>query len=374
MVPTYAPAWRYGGPIHAVHSLCRALVDAGHEVSVFTTRVDGSGDLDVPVGVPTNRDGVQVSYFDSPIARRTYWSPGMGRALRRHVVEYDLIHAHSVFLWPTWRSARAARSARRPFVLSPRGMLVPELISARSALLKRAWIGAIEWRNLRSAAVIHATSPLEAHDIERAGLALAPVRVVPNGVDVSANSESRRSGRTVLYLGRINWKKGLDRLIKAVAAVPDATLQIAGNDEESLRPGLELEAQRFGIASRVSFLGYADGEAKHRLLQEANVLVLPSLSENFGNVVVEAMAHACPVVVSTGVGAAKIVAECGGGLVCDGAPASLAAAITTILDRPEAAAEMGENGRRHVRASLAWAVVGRQMTELYAQALESVRP
>lgn len=369
VVPTYAPAWRYGGPIHAVHALCRSLAEIGHEVSVFTTSVDGPGDLDVPVGIPVERDGVRVSYFRSRVARRTYWSPPLGRVLRQRIDEFDVVHAHSVFLWPTWRAARTASSRGKPFVISPRGMLVPELIAAKSPWLKRAWIALVERGNLASAAAIHVTSETEACDLRRAGLDLAPVAVVPNGVDPQGIGGRARDPATVAYLGRISWKKGLDRLIAALVEVPEVTLVVAGNDEEGLRPALERQCVELGVARRVRFVGHLSGADKQALLDSATLLVLPSLSENFGNAVVEAMAHGCPVVVSDGVGAAEIVAECSGGVVCDGTPASIAASIREIVGHPDVAARMGENARRHVSTHLDWKRIAVRMTDVYADAI-----
>src|SRR6266508_3964823 len=99
VVPTYVPAWRYGGPIVAVHGLCKALVTRGHEVHVFTTNVDGEGVLEMPTDRSVPRDGVSVRYFPSAF-RRLYWSPAMARALAAGVSDYDLVHVHAVFLWP----------------------------------------------------------------------------------------------------------------------------------------------------------------------------------------------------------------------------------------------------------------------------------
>ena len=92
---------RYGGPIHSVHGLCRALAARGHEVEVFTTNVDGPHDSNVPLGDPVDLDGVKVWYFPVPAFRRLYWSPTMGKALRQRAAAFDIVHAHSVFLWPT---------------------------------------------------------------------------------------------------------------------------------------------------------------------------------------------------------------------------------------------------------------------------------
>ncbi len=107
VVPTYFPATRYGGPIYAVHGLCRALVRRGHGVDVFTTNVDGNLSSAVPLSVPVDLDGVSVSYFPASY-RRLYVSPLMRRMLDQTMGRYDLVHLHSVYLWPTYAAARAA--------------------------------------------------------------------------------------------------------------------------------------------------------------------------------------------------------------------------------------------------------------------------
>src|SRR5688572_2488741 len=157
VVPTYLPARRYGGPIVAVHGLCRALASRGHEVEVFTTNVDGDGTLDVPLARAVDLDGVRVHYFESPVPR-LYWSPQMRRALAAKIGEYDLVHIHAIYLWPGYAAARAAHRAHVPYVISPRGMLVPELIRRKSRFVKKAWLATIERRNFAHAAGIHFTS------------------------------------------------------------------------------------------------------------------------------------------------------------------------------------------------------------------------
>ena len=89
VTPTYLPALRYGGPIRTVHALCRALAALGHDVHVFTTNVDGPDDSAVPLANPVDLEGVKVTYFPSPLLRRLYWSPQMGRALSQEVAGFD---------------------------------------------------------------------------------------------------------------------------------------------------------------------------------------------------------------------------------------------------------------------------------------------
>ncbi len=365
VVPTYLPAVRYGGPIHSVHGLCRALTRAGHEVSVMTTSVDGDGDSPVPLETPVNLDGVTVRYYPSRVLRRLYFSPPMARALTDGVRSADVVHLHSVFLWPTLAAARAARSAGVPYVLSPRGMLVRELIERRSAWVKRAWITLFERRNIEAAAAVHCTSELERRELLTLGLEPRATFVAPNGVEVASTLPAVTRTDTILYLGRINWKKGLERLIEAMRDVPRARLVIAGNDEEGLTPRLRAVADAAGVTSRVEFVGYVEGEAKRALLDRAAVFVLPSVSENFGNSALEAMARGCPVVVTKGVGLAAAVETSGAGVVADGAPAALAHAIRSLMDDPARRAAAGAAALALVRERYSWDRIAAEMAGHY---------
>ena len=192
-----------------------------------------------------------------------------------------------------------------PYVLvSPRGMLVRSLVQRKSPELKQAWISLVESPNLEEAAVVHVTNEhSEADELAKFGFKLRDVRVVPNGVDLPADGDAGQVPSTaiadlaagppyLLFVGRINWK-GLGRLIEASALIPDIRLIVAGNDEESYQPALEALAERHQVSGRIRFAGPAYGEDKQALFRHATALVVPSYSENFGNVALEAMAAGC---------------------------------------------------------------------------------
>src|SRR5262245_10785748 len=161
IVPTYYPATRYGGPIRSVHGLARSLAARGHVVHVYTTNVDGQENADVPLGTSVNLDGVSVWYFPTALGRRLYRSPAMSRALNINISGFDIVHTHSVFLWPTTAAARAARAHHVPYILAPRGMLVADLMRRKNSLAKRIWIAAFERQNVAAATAVHATSEVE---------------------------------------------------------------------------------------------------------------------------------------------------------------------------------------------------------------------
>ena len=364
---------RYGGTIVSVHGLCRALASRGHDVHVYTTSVDGAADSAVAHGEPVDLDGVKVWYFQSTSFRRVYYAGAMRKALRDSVGGFDVVHTHAIYLWPLWAAAREARRAGVPYVVSPRGMLEKDLIERKSAIWKAALIGFVERANLEGAAAVHVTSRREAAEAEAFGFSLRRVSEIPNGVDLDrgagipspAIAGAIASGRYVLFLGRINWKKGLDRLIAAMTLAEGVRLIVAGNDEEGYQPSLEAIAERHGVSDRVIFTGPVHGADKTALIASARALVLPSYSENFGNVVLEAMAAGRPVIVSPEVGLSDLVGESGSGLVSGGGPEPLGDAIATLANDVRAGDAMGERGRA-AAARYSWDSVAAQMETLYA--------
>jgi glycosyltransferase involved in cell wall biosynthesis len=367
---------RYGGPIRSVHALCAALVRRGHQVSVYTTNIDGDDDLDVPLGTPVEMDGVLVHYFPVGAIRRLCWSPALARQLRRTVKNFDLIHLHSVFLWPTYSAARAAHRARVPYIVSPRGMLVRDVIRAKSRFVKSAWIELIERRSLFQAARVHVTAEIEEVEARALGLRLPETFCVPNGVSWPVRHSTLVSGPFAdiprpyaLFLSRVNRKKGLDRLIRAWKWVPQLALIVAGNDDEGILPELKALARSEGVADRLTFLGPVSDEHKWALYENAEMFVLPSYSENFGNVVAEAMAMACPVVITPDVGLAKLVREVGCGIITPGEPRILAQAITDLQKNDLQRRRLGALGRQAAIERLSWAGVASQMEAEYHRIL-----
>lgn len=357
VVPTYFPARRYGGPIVAVHGLCKALVARGHEVHVFTTNVDGDRTLDVPAGTPVSLDGVNVHYFASPY-RRLYWSPEMGRALARQVRTCDIVHIHAVYLWPGVAAARAAKRANVPYVISPRGMLVGELIRRKSRFVKTMWLRFAERRGFANAAAIHFTSELERVEAGRVGVPLPNPVVIPNGIEIEPRPDVARDDKTLVFLGRVNWKKGLDRVIDALPQLPGVRLLIAGNDEEGLTPPLLARAEQRGVRERVEFVGPVYGAAKNELLAKAALFVLTSTSENFGNAVLEALAMETPAVLSEGVGLAEEVVRANAGIIgLEG--------VAALLGNRARREQMGKNGRALVESRFAWPRAAQEMENAY---------
>ena len=232
----------HGGPSYSVPRVCRALTALG--VSVDLESVVSPGEAPRRL----TEAGFTTTYHRQDMTA----APGLGglrlsgdlrRALETAATGAEVMHSHGLWLAPNLYAARAARHARRPHVISPRGMLGPGALQF-SRLKKRAFWRLAQGSAVRSAACLHATSDLELDDIRAFGLT-NPVAVIPNGIDIGAPAAPCSAPeRVVLSLGRVHPKKGLDRLIRAWALVeadhPAWRLRIVGPAE--LGHDLELRA------------------------------------------------------------------------------------------------------------------------------------
>ena len=377
VIPSYLPATRYGGPVFSTHALSKALAERGHAVEVYTTY----GGQEPRTGLPPERselDGVVVNYFKPSRSHRLAWAPDFERKLKTDIHRFDIVHLHTVFLWPTWCAAQIARAYGLPYVISPRGMLVKELIKRRSPIAKSLWIALFEKKNLVRATAIHVTSSIEARDLAALGWKLPKVANIPNGIDwkpkggeVSPEiSTATARGPYALFFGRLSWKKGIDTLLDAFARTPQGYLIIAGTDDEGLSVSLKRKAELLGLADRVQiFPRTIEGADKYELFRSARLFVLASHSENFGNSVLEALAAGLPVIVTPEVGAAEIVVEAQAGLVVPRDPIALSKALEQLLNNEIEAREMGKRGPLYVRENCSWASVAGKMEALYSQCM-----
>jgi glycosyltransferase involved in cell wall biosynthesis len=251
-------------------------------------------------------------------------------------------------------------------------MLLRDVIDRKSSLVKKAWISLVESRTIADAAGLHATAPVEIADAQALGLDVRRSFCVENGVEWPANPPALADTPFAslprpyaLFLSRISWKKGIDRLIRAWKLVPDLPLVIGGNDEEGLVPELTALARSEGVADRVRFIGAVSDRDKWALYREARFTVLPSYSENFGNVIAEAMAMACPVVLTRAVGIAPLVEANDAGIVCGDEPHEIADAVNRLAHDPQLCVGLGARGRSFVARELSWPAIAAAMENVY---------
>jgi glycosyltransferase involved in cell wall biosynthesis len=320
-----------------------------------------------------------------PRAFATSWP--LARALDDAVAAADVVHIHSLFLFHVWAAARACRRHRKPYLLRPHGTLDP-FIRQRRRLEKRVLGLLFQDRVIREAAALHWTAAEEA-SLAAPAVFGAPGVVIPNGLDLSAYASLPEPGglrrrlpetagrRIVLFLSRLNFKKGLDLLIPAFARVaasrPDLHLVVAGPDDGMEAPARGWAAEH-GVADRVSFPGLLSGIAKLEAFRDADCFVLPSYSENFGIAVIEAMACGVPVLISDKVNIWREIAAADAGRVATTGIGDVAEKLSTLLADPAAAAAMGARGRHFVATHYDWAEIAVRLEAVYRALAEGRVP
>ena len=250
-------------------------------------------------------------------------------------------------------------------------MLTPWALSQRKWKKRLAW-WLYQRHALAQADLLHVTAPAEVEDVRRLGLANA-VAVVPLGVRLPPLRTLRRSAdapHTLLFVSRLQKKKGLLNLMDAWARVRDVAsgwrIVIAGPDQEGYLGEVLARARQRCVAESVDYVGPVYGAKKDALYAAADVFVLPSFSENFGSVVVEALAQGVPVITTKGTPWAELAARrCGWWVDIGVAP--LADALRQALGlSDEERREMGARGRELVEEKYRWPAIGRQMRAAYA--------
>jgi len=361
----------HGGPARSISSLCSHLTARDAVVDLLTLAPRSS---EGPPVLPA--DGVKLHF----VAERNSWrqlvSPRSGfehelAQLIAHARSESggrpIIHDHGLWLPTNHVAARCARRHDVDRIVSPRGMLSAWALDYRG-WKKRIALRVYQRADLKSAAVIHATSEQEARDIQALDLR-RPIAVVPNGVEMApaASRNSRPAERTALFLSRLHPVKGVLNLVEAWARVrpPGWRLVVAGPDDGGHGQEAREFALRLGLNDSVSFVGPIKNEKKWRLYQSADLFVLPTFSENFGIVIAEALSSGIPVITTKGAPWGILEQARCGWWIDVGVDPLVATLREATAAGPERLHEMGRSGRELVRRDFAWDSVASRMLALY---------
>ncbi len=351
------------GPSYSVPRLCGALSAQGAAVCLFTVGASCSSSVEF------RHEAYPADFAGVPILGGLRLSNALKGALGRIAGTTTIFHMHGLWRMPNVYPALAALRAHKPLVLSPRGML-GEAALEFSAYKKRLFWALAQGGAARSAACLHATSRQEYEDIRAFGLK-APIAIIPNGIDVPPALPKRRPSvgpRTLLYLGRLHPKKGLDRLLDAWELIEghhrEWWLDIVGPTDGSYAQALKARIDG-GATSRVRLVGPLYGEEKIEAYRRAELFVLPTLNENFAMTVAEALAQGTPVISTKGAPWAELVSR-GCGWWVDHGPEPIAAAMDKAMSSSrEQLASMGEVGRAWMCRDFEWSGIAVSMRSVY---------
>jgi glycosyltransferase involved in cell wall biosynthesis len=390
---TYAPFLEFGGPPVKVRALSEALAQRGHQITVLTAdwgfekrlgeALESCGADRSPFGWRCEQKGVQAIYLPAWLRYRALsWNPAVNRFLRARLQSFDVAHIFGLYDFLGPAVTAECRRLGIPYVVEPIGMFLPIV---RNLRLKRMYHGVWGRKMLRGGRFLIATSDQELEELATAGLPREQIVLRRNGVDEAPVAGPQGAFRLrhgipldaklVLFLGRLSKKKSPDLLLEAFAKLPSEPggagpqLAFVGPDEGGMKARLMEMARELGIASRVRFAGALFGQDKWAAYRDANVFVLPSQNENFGNTAAEAAAAGTPVVVTRECGIAPLL-EGSAALVVAHDEAAITDAIQRVLSEPGLHAKLVA-GCREAVSRLGWEEPAVAMESLYGQVVSA---
>lgn len=356
-----------GGTSSCTYSLLSAIhsADASAQVDILTPEANNPTDLLMGHGekwiktVPND--------YRTPLAI----SRNMSNWLRQS--DYQLYHTNGLWMHINHATCELARSRKRPYVVTPHGMLYPEALR-RSAWkkwpLRKLWFD----RDILNASTLHATCETEMRHLRSFGYK-GPIALIGNPVDVPEYTNELAASHTLStdgilrlgFLGRLHPIKQIENLIQgaALSKISDLEILIIGKGDDAYEHFLRDEAKRLGITDRVKFLGFLNGREKFEQLARLDALFVPSDMENFGMIIPEALIVGTPVMASLGTPWQALNTERCGWWV-DASPQSIADVIFELCSlSPEEHKAMGQRGRDYILRTYASDKVASQMLSLY---------
>lgn len=373
ITPIYYPELQFGGPPQKIHALSRGLVERGHQVRVLTTQSTR------PLAHHSQGiGGVEVQYL--PWVGVGWWRvPFYANKLAGAIRQANIVHGYGLYNFLCPRANFWARQMQRPFVLEPLGMYPAQ---GRNPRIKAVYHRLFTASMARDAACVIANSPEEVRllsglvdgerlVLRRNGIDVAFFQNLPSGAAFRARYHIREQERLVLFIGRISPIKNLEQLVQAFhqAALDHTRLVLVG---PALEPGYKAQLQKLiadlNLSARVVWAGPLYDQDKLGALAAADLFVLPSISESFGNAAAEAVAAGVPVLLTRGCGIAPLI-HGRAGLAVPQQTAALAEGLRRMLDDDEERARLTRL-RNDVIAELSWEEPLNQTEQLYAQIIQ----
>lgn len=362
-----------GGPTNALMGLTKAQARLDLQVTVAATW-QFAGGRDNAAAFQAN--GVETIMI-GPARGRLSRHPDLARVLEQQIAAADVVHIHALFEEIQHRAARIASRIGRPYIIRPCGGLDPWAL-ARGGMKKRLYLAWRLRRDLNQATAIHYTADAEQRAAAPVGLSAAAI-VEPNGVDLDEFDSLPPPGRfrqrypelagrrIVLFLGRIDYKKGLDLLIPAFArhGAPDSILVLAGPDSGGYMQTVRQLSAAHSLDGRILLPGMLPGAQRLEALVDAELFATTSYVENFGIAIVEALAAGLPVVISDRVNIADSIAVAGVGEVVPCDIDQIGRAIARLQAEPAARATAGARAAGFAREHFDWNFIAARWQDHY---------
>jgi glycosyltransferase involved in cell wall biosynthesis len=364
--------------------LANSLGSLGLEVDIVTTNLNGPSILDVPLFTWVKESGYRIQYFPALSYKDYKISFSLAFWLYKNINNYDIINTHAIFSLANFPCYLFCFLNQKINIIHPHGMLDGWALNYKS-WKKKPYYTLIEKPALKSAKAIRVLTLTEAQNVKSLAIE-TPTYLIPNGLDSQTfinqvNSAifyekfpQTRDKHLVLFLGRIDPKKGLDLLSSAFAKVnqqfPNTHLVIAGPDNVGYLPTVKNHFRDLGCLDAVTFTGMLTGEMKYSALSAASIYIAPSYSEGFSMSILEGMASGLPCIFTTACNFPE-AQEAQVAKVVEVNQEEITEALLWCLSNEEEAKEMGQKARQFILENYTWNKITIKLIEVYGSIIEN---
>jgi glycosyltransferase involved in cell wall biosynthesis len=375
LIPSLDPGT--GGPARIALRLAAGAASLGHDVTILAYASANQQATEQDIAVVPGAELFKKQFLPLPGRFERLTASGAKRTLQPILKTFDVIHTHDA--WSALSRGSMAMALRQnvPFVLLPNGMFDPW--SMQQKRFKKSLVLTMGYRSLLNQALfIHTGNIDEKAGVEQVGIT-APTEIIPNGVyrqefdplppgGLFYAAHPELAGKPfILFLSRLHYKKGLDYLAAAFGQIaprhPQIQLVVAGPDEGAAEPFRRAVAAA-GLSERVHLIGPIFSTGRFHALVDCACFCLPSRQEGFSIAILEALACARPVVITTACHFPEVATNGAGEVVPLDAPA-IAQALDRMLTDPARAERMGAAGRNLVLTSYTWPAIAAQLVDAY---------
>ena len=346
----------FSGITYCVKELSQGLRKQGENVEVLSLGLPEKSNY-----IRKNEYKFKNDFCNIPLLNRA----GISSTMKKYILasKPDILHTHGLWMFPNFY-----RNSSSKFIISPHGMLAERALKF-SSKKKKIFDYLFQKSAFANAKLLFATAESEFEDIRNYGLN-TPIAIIPNGVNIPniKKNNFKKKMKTVISLGRIHPKKGLDTLIKAWSRIEPIfknwELKIVGPDEVGYQKDLEALIKKLNL-KRVLILPPIYGLDKDILLSRSNLFVLPSKSENFALTVAESLSVEVPVIATKNTPWSGLNTHRCGWWV-EGGESSLAESLKLALELPEKQLiDMGCRGKKWMQEDFSWELISQKTIEAY---------
>jgi glycosyltransferase involved in cell wall biosynthesis len=372
-----------GGTVDILYHLSKRLSNRGHNVVLYTS------DFKLDRDYIKSLAGVKVYPFHSRLdLAGLHVMPGIISESKKSIREFDVIHMHCFRSFPNLVLHHYATKSGIPYIVDAHGSAPRMTAGRKGPLVFSKWLYdvLVGYRILRDAGKLVAETQVGADEYIELGAPPEKITLIHPPVDAGEFSELPSPGmfrqkqkigdrKVVMFLGRINWIKGIDFLVDSFALLAkqmqDVVLVIVGSDDGYKR-ALGKRINDLGIQDRVLFTGFLGGTDKLSALVDADVLVQPSIYEQGARPSLEAILCDTPVIVSRNTGAGEDIREMDAGYLVDhGDTEGLRDALQYIIDNPDEAGIKTQKAKEYIRTNLSLAAQTEKYENLYREVIEN---